>query len=264
MTIQRTQAVVIGRRPLRESDRLVEFYTHEFGKIRGVARSARRPRSRFGSALELLTLGDLVFFESPRSELVSVDHFDILEPFVEVREDLERLGRGAWAVECVARLSADRDPHPALFKLPVRDLRALRSSARPGWVSTCFALRAIDLLGHRPRLDGCASCGRAGLVTEGWLDIAAGGLVWGRWPVASDALAVAGGAVGALKRLRQLRWDETLRLTLAADLERDLEAIAEGLVASLAGQHPRSTRFLGQVQRSLGRVAEPRTPWADR
>src|SRR5262249_45593729 len=115
MALHRTPAVVIGRRALGESDRIVDFYTPAFGKVRGVAKSARRPRSRFGSALELFTLGELVFFDTGRSELVRVDHFDITEPFVRVREDLERLGQGAWAVECVTHLSADRDPQPELF-----------------------------------------------------------------------------------------------------------------------------------------------------
>jgi DNA repair protein RecO (recombination protein O) len=260
MAIQRTQAVVTGRRPLGESDRLVEFYTRDFGKVRGVAKSARRPRSRFGSALELLTLGDLVFFETARSDLVRIDHFDIVEPFVAVREHLERLGQGAWAIECVTRLSADRDPHPALFRLVVRDLRALERSGRPGWVSTCFGLRAVDLLGQRPRIDGCLSCGRRFPFGDARLDVAAGGLVCGDCALTPDAMPLSGAAVGAIKRLRELRWDEALRLTPAEDLERELGAITEGLMARLAGQPPRSTRFLGQVRRALARVAEPPAP----
>src|SRR5512134_2757575 len=143
MPSHKTQAVVIGRRALGESDRLVDFYTLEFGKLRGVAKSARRPRSRFGSALELFTLGELVFFDTGRSELVQVDHFDIVEPFVDVREHLERLGQGAWAVELVTRLSADRDPHPALFTLLVRALAAMETARRPARVSVCFGLRAV-------------------------------------------------------------------------------------------------------------------------
>ena len=87
----KTAAVVIGSFPLGESDRVVTFYSRDFGKIRGVAKSARRMRSRFGSALELCTLGELVFFDSGRSELVRIDHFDITRPFDRVREDLDRL-----------------------------------------------------------------------------------------------------------------------------------------------------------------------------
>ncbi|MEK7362365.1 MAG: DNA repair protein RecO, partial [candidate division NC10 bacterium] len=69
MALRKTQAVVIGRMALGESDRLVTFYTREFGKVRGVAKAARRPRSRFGSSLELFTQGQLLFFETERSDL---------------------------------------------------------------------------------------------------------------------------------------------------------------------------------------------------
>lgn len=256
--------MVIGRRALGESDRLVDFYTQEFGKLRGVAKSARRARSRFGSALELFTLGELVFFDNARSDLVRVDHFDIVAPFVEVREDLDRLGHGAWAVECVSRLSADRDPHPALFRLLVRDLKALRASRRPSWTSVCFALRAIDLLGHRPRIDRCLACGRSYPFVEAALDASLGGLVCGRClPGAlagADTLPISGAAVGTLIRLRSSSWEEALRLTLAPDLDREMSALVEGLVGRLAGQFPRSSRFIGQVRRSLARVAEPGPP----
>lgn len=261
MAIHRTSAVVIGRRALGESDRLVEFFTLEFGKVRGVAKSARRPRSRFGSALELFTLGELVFFDSGRGELVRVDHFDITESFVAVREHLERLGQAAWAVECVGRLSADRDPHPALFRLIVRDLRALAQGRRPAWVSVCFALRAVDLLGHRPRIDCCVGCGRSYPFTAAALDVTAGGLICNDCAASTDAMPLSGAGVGALTRLRHVRWDEALRLTLASDLERELADVVEGWMARLAGQPARSSRFIGQVRQSLSRVAERRVKW---
>jgi DNA repair protein RecO (recombination protein O) len=260
VTIHRTAAVVIGRRALGESDRLVEFYTLEFGKLRGVARSARRPRSRFGSALELFTLGDLVFFETGRSDLVRVDHFDIDESFVDVREHLERLGEGAWAIECVARLSADRDPHPALFRLIVRDLQALAGARRPAWVSVCFALRAIDLLGLRPRIDRCVGCGRPYPFGAATLDVAAGGLMCDGCECGVDAVPVSGQAVGILTRLRSLGWEAALRLKPATDLEREMAGLVENLMARLAGQQSRSSRFLGQIRRPFARVAEPRSP----
>src|SRR5262249_27689744 len=155
MALHKTQALVIGRRGLGESDRLVEVYARDFGKLRGGGRSGPRPRSRFGSAPAAFTPGGRSFFATGRSELVRVDHFDIVHPFRGLRESLDRLGHAAWMVECIARLSADRDPHPSLFRLLVRALRTVESSSRPAWVSVCFASRAVDLLGHRPRIDRC-------------------------------------------------------------------------------------------------------------
>jgi DNA repair protein RecO (recombination protein O) len=252
MSLHQTQGIVIGRRALGESDRLVDFFTRDHGRVRGVAKSARRTRSRFGSALELFTLGELVFFDTGRSELVRVDHFDIVHSFLRVREHLERLGRGAWVVECLTRLTADRDPQPALFGLTLRSLRALETGARPQRVSTCFALRAVDLLGHRPRLDRCADCGRSYPFPGAWLDVVAGGLLCSGCGPGSDAIDVSGGTVGLLKRLRTLGWEEGIRLPLAPDLDGELSAAVEGMVVRLMGSPPRSARFLAQTRRGLG------------
>jgi len=257
MALHKTPALVVGRRALGESDRLVDFYTLEFGKVRGVAKSARRPRSRFGSALEPFTLGELIFFDTGRSDLVRVDHFDIVHSFAHLREELDRLGRGAWTVECVVQLSADRDPHAALFRLLVRALKALESSSRPGWVSVCFALRAVDLLGHRPRIDRCISCGRPSPFTPAALDMTGGGLVCGRCRPGADAMDLSPAAMGTLKRFRELRWEEVLRLPLARALEIEVSLLIEGMIARLAGQVPRSSRYLTQMRRALSRVAEP-------
>jgi DNA repair protein RecO (recombination protein O) len=257
MALHRTQALVIGRRGLGESDRLVEFYARDFGKLRGVARGARRPRSRFGSALEPFTLGELIFFDTGRSELVRVDHFDILHPFRALHGSLDRLARAAWAVECVARLSADRDPHPGLFRALVRALRALESSPRPAWVSACFAARAVDLLGHRPRIDRCVACGRPWPFRETALDVTAGGLVCERCRPGLDAMPLSAAAVTALRRLRERGWEEAVRLPVGLRLESEICLVIEGVIARLAGQMPRSARFIAQMRRPLSRVAEP-------
>ena len=257
MALYKTQGIVIGRRALGESDRLVDFYTRDHGRVRGVAKSARRTRSRFGSALELFTLGELVFFDTGRSELVRVDHFDIVHPFVRVREHLERLGQGAWVVECLARLTADRDPQPALFGLALRSLRALDAGARPQRVATCFALRAVDLLGHRPRLDRCVDCGRVFPFPAAALDVLAGGLLCEACGPGADALDVSGAVVGLLKRLRVLGWEEGVRLAVAADLDAELTATVEGLAGRLMGAALRSSRFLAQTRRSLARDPSP-------
>jgi DNA repair protein RecO (recombination protein O) len=257
MALYKTRAIVIGRRPFGESDRLVDFYTREHGKVRGIARSARRPRSRFGSALELFTLGEMVFFDTGRSELVQVDHFDIVRSFVGVREHLERLGQGAWAVEVVARLSADRDPQPALFALLARALQTMETSARPARVAVCFGLRAVDLLGHRPRIDRCMSCGRPHPFDDPALDVTAGGLVCTACRQGADAIPLSGSLVGTLKRLRALSWEEALRLNLAADLDAELAMVLEGLLARLMGRYPLSSRFITQTRRVPPMVSLP-------
>ncbi len=253
MGLQRTQAVVIGRRPLGEADRLVTFYTREFGRLTGVAKSARRLHSRFGSALELFTQGQLLFFETERSPLVRVDHFDPLHPFLAVREQLDRLGQGAWVVESLGRLTAERDPDAALYGLLVRALRALEKIPRPERAVLAFMLRAVDLLGHRLRLDRCLRCGRMpGAAPR--LDFTAGGLLCEACaPGAGDSLTLSGQAVAILRRLRTLRWDELLSTSLSRQMEAEIVSTLEAQVVRLTGSPLRTPRFVAQTRRSLAK-----------
>ena len=179
MALGKSTAVVIGSFALGESDRVVTFFSRQHGKIRGVARAARRIKSKFSGALELLTLGELIFFDTGRSELVRVDHFDVLRPFARVREDLERLGQAAWMAECVGRLTAERDPNVAVYGLLLRALKALEAGAPPRRVAVVFGVRLMDALGHRLRVDACVGCGRRDVFGRGPLivDVEAGGLV---------------------------------------------------------------------------------------
>jgi DNA repair protein RecO (recombination protein O) len=239
-------AVVIGSFPLGESDRVVTFFSRDFGRLRGVAKAARRMRSRFGGALELFTLGQLVFFDTGRSDLVRIDHFDVLHPFAALRDDLGRIGEAAWVVEVVARTTGERDRQPALYGLLVRALRALEASARPARVAICFGVRCLDVLGHRPRLDRCVECGRTyPFPRPAWAE---GGVVCEPCRVGVDAAPIAPATLAAFARLRGLRWEEAVASPIGRP-GAELRAVLDTHLARLIGQPTRSGRFLRELRR---------------
>jgi DNA repair protein RecO (recombination protein O) len=247
MALGKSAAIVIGSFPLGESDRVVTFFAREHGKVRGIAKASRRIRSRFGGALELFTLGQLVFFDTGRSELVRVDHFDVTEPFARVREDLERLGQASWIVECVARLTAERDPHAGLYGLLGRSLRAIDAAAPPARVAACFAVRCLDALGHRPRLDRCVACGRTYPFARPALD--EGGIVCEPCAaVVSGATPISPAAVAAMLTLRSARWEDALTEPLGR-AGAELKAALETHMTRLIGQPTRTLKFLREVRR---------------
>jgi DNA repair protein RecO (recombination protein O) len=246
MGLGRSAAVVIGSFPLGESDRVVTFFSRDFGRLRGVAKAARRIRSRFGGALELFTLGQLVFFDTGRSELVRIDHFDVTEPFAALREDLGTLGEAAWIVEIVARTTGERDRQPALYGLLVRALRAMQTAGRPARVAVCFGVRCLDVLGQRPRLDRCVECGRTYPFPRPAL--AEGGVVCERCRPAADAVPIAAGTVAAFERLRGQRWEDAVA-TPVGPVGPELRAVLETHLSRLIGHPTRSGRFLRELRR---------------
>ena len=247
MALGKSAAVVVGSFPLGERDRVVTFYSRDFGKIRGVAKASRRIRSRFAGALELFTLGEMVFFDTGRSELVRIDHFDVLHPFDRVRRDLERLGQASWIVECVARLTAEHDRHVALYALLVRSLRALEGPVRPARVAVCFGVRALETLGHRPRLDACTVCGRAYPFPRPALG--AGGVVCEACAREDAGMVTARPAtLAAFEWLRSERWEEALVMPIGRS-ENEIGAFLDAQVSRLIGQPTRTAKFLRDVRR---------------
>ncbi len=256
MALGKSAAVVIGGFPLGESDRVVTFYSRDFGKVHGVAKAARRIRSRFGGALELFTLGELVFFDSGRTDLLRIDHFDVTRPFEGLRSDLERLGHASWVVECVARLTAERDRHAALFALLVRGLRLMETTPAPADAAVVFGARCLDVLGHRPRLDRCASCNRPYPFAHAAMDEE--GLVCADCrETMPGARSISPAALRALEGLLSSRWDvaSTVRLGRLAP---ELSSILDLQVSRLIGQPTRTPKFLREVRRLGPFAGEPR------
>ena len=51
MSLKQSEAIVLRTYPLREADLLVTLFTRTEGKVKGVARAAKKSRRRFGVSL---------------------------------------------------------------------------------------------------------------------------------------------------------------------------------------------------------------------
>src|SRR5688500_7655636 len=79
MSLRQTEAIVIKSYSLSEADRIVVFFTREFGLVRGVAKGAKRLQSKFGSMLEPFSTVSLEYFQKEERELVSIQSVDLLQ-----------------------------------------------------------------------------------------------------------------------------------------------------------------------------------------
>src|ERR1700694_2363675 len=77
MALRESEAIVLRTYPLREADLLVTLFTRTEGKVRGVAKSAKRSRKRFGGALEPLTCVRALWQDSPKTDLARLDSCEV-------------------------------------------------------------------------------------------------------------------------------------------------------------------------------------------
>jgi len=155
----RDTGVVLRTYNLAEADRIVVLLTAGHGKVRAVAKGIRKTKSRFGGRLEPLSHVSLLVREGRSLDLVQ--QVETIDHFRAVREDLDRLTRGAALLEVCDQLAQEREPAPRLYQMLVGALRTLSSGASPMLVAG-FQLKVLAQEGVEPQVEACVSCGAEG------------------------------------------------------------------------------------------------------
>jgi DNA repair protein RecO (recombination protein O) len=156
-------ALVLRTYKLSEADRIVVFLTRDRGKKRGVAKGARRPRSRFTGALEPLTEVKVAYFEKESRELVGINYAEI------VRSPLSLTGSAleyvAYFAELLDEWAQDADVDERLFRLGASMLEALAEGAEVEPLARYFECWLLRLQGLYPETRGDLSDGAVAFLT---------------------------------------------------------------------------------------------------
>jgi DNA repair protein RecO (recombination protein O) len=146
---------VLRTYPLKEADLVVSFFTRDQGKLRGVAKRARRPKSAFGARM--------AYFQSETRELVNLDSCELIQSQFGLASDYRASVALDFLAEVSDQLLPSAEPGEKFFRLLVAVLEALRNDTAAGpWCAvTYFSYWAARLSGWLPELDVCLGCGSA-------------------------------------------------------------------------------------------------------
>ncbi len=175
MSVLTSEAVVLRTWPLRESDLIVSFFTRDYGRMKGVAKSALRSRKRFGGALEPMTVARAWFAEKPRQELVRLDQLEILRSPLAAPVDHVRMAVLSFYAELLDEVLPEHDPQETVFRLLVSVLE--QTTVEQSWMPlTYFSLWMTRLMGLLPDVAHCTACGEHLRAEQVWFQSYGDGL----------------------------------------------------------------------------------------
>ncbi|MHB8899734.1 MAG: DNA repair protein RecO [Thermoguttaceae bacterium] len=249
MSSEKATAIVLRTIDFSESSLIVTLFTREFGKIGALAKGAKRLKSPFDSALDLLALCRIVFLRKSSEALDLLTEAKLLRRFRVSGPGLERLYAGYYVAELLMELTDQYDPNVDLFDLAEETLTALSGGEDARKRLLHFELRALRELGHLPALECCAECAKpiamTGRISFGLLD---GGVLCPQ--CRQHKRQVASVSAGALRIMAQYAGDDNRWQRVEIDRRNhgEIRGLLNHFICHLLGHKPRLHAFLGRLE----------------
>jgi DNA repair protein RecO (recombination protein O) len=164
--LKKSQAIVLKHFPWENSDKVVTFFTRDFGKMQGIAKGAQRAKSKFSGAFEAGNLIEIVFFEKENRDWVTIDSADLIKSYaLRLKEYDQFLGLGL-VMEVLVETLPFHEKHEALFRLVLMVLNEIQTLDRLRLACLYFEVWYLKLSGLFPGSRRCSNCSRSILKLE--------------------------------------------------------------------------------------------------
>ena len=145
-----SETFVLRTYPFREADLVVSFLTRDLGKLRGVARRARRPKSPFGSGLERLSRVRMAYFQRENAELVNLSGCELIESQFGLQSEYAMSVVLDYFTEVTEQLLPANEPNEKFFRLLASVLAYLQENGNPWTAVAYFTVWTVRLIGIWP------------------------------------------------------------------------------------------------------------------
>lgn len=242
-------AIVLKRTDVGEADRLLTLLTAERGKLRAVAKGARKPSARKTGHVELFNFVALSLHVAREIDIIT--QAQTREPFLAVRDDLDRLGYAYYFAELIDRFVEEEPELRDVFDLMYNALHWLGKTAHLSRTARYFEIRLLDILGYRPQLQICIQSKEELLPEENFFSPEGGGMLKPEYRnMFRDAISVPVNALKVLRFLQARSHAQIEQLNLSTQVESEVEAILHYYITHLLERNLKSVDFLNTLKHS--------------
>ena len=243
----RCEGLTLRKASIGEADLVVTVFTGDRGKVRAVAKGARRSTSRLVGHLEPLTLARLSLAHGRELDIVS--QAEVTEGFATLKADLDSMARGLYVAELLDGFGPEDNPSHGLFQLALGVLKALPIASDPELALRFFEFHLLRLNGMLPELYQCVECRREVLPDAHRFSVNLGGVLCPSCtPPEAHIRPLSLQAMKVLRMMHRGGLREVALLSLSPQLSAELKSTLSGAVRYWLGREVRSNTFLEKLQ----------------
>ena len=243
----RSEAIVLRRTDFGEADRLLTLYSRDFGKIKAIAKGARKPQSRKTGHVELFMRSNFLFASG--RDLAILTQAEMVEPYTALRDDLIRTTYAAYVVELLDRFTVEEDKHAGIYQLLADALGWLTTHEDVLLVARFYELRLLGLAGFRPQLFHCVACGEAIEEQDQFFSAELGGVLCPDCHTKDRrAMEITAVSLKVLRYLQTRPWNTVHALRLKRTVHTELENVMHFYITYVLERNLKSVEFLHRLR----------------
>ena len=244
----RCEALTLKRHPLGEADLLVTLYTRDRGKLRAMAKGARRPTSRLVGHLEPLTQVSLSLAQGRNLDFIT--QVQVVGNNSALKGDLKSIAKGLYVAELLDGFGAEASPNANLYHLAIETLESVGLHPDSAWPLRYFELQLLQHSGLMPELHCCVDCRKPLSPGQHRFSPDVGGTLCADCnPSGARVRPLSLQALKVLRLLQRSRLAEIVSLRVSPPLAQELKTLLNTTVNYWLDKEIRSTAFLEHLQR---------------
>jgi DNA repair protein RecO (recombination protein O) len=242
---------VLRRADFGEADRLLTVFTPSQGKLKVIAKGARKPTSRKSGHVELFSLG--LFMMAVGRDLDIITQAETIEPHVALREDLSRSSYGYYVAELADAFTAERDENRALFDLLKEAFGWLCTARELPLLARYYEIHLLALVGYQPQLFVCGGCSKLVEPEVNYISVADGSIFCpGCGQNREGTKEISLNALKVLRFLQTRDWETCSLLRLSPASQTELERVMSQYITYHLERKLKSVDLIQHLRRQMG------------
>ncbi|MCP4582500.1 MAG: DNA repair protein RecO [candidate division Zixibacteria bacterium] len=179
MARKQINGFVIRGFSMGESSRVITLFTGENGKLKCVAKGARKSATKKGGALELFSLVRCNIYLKENVELGTIGSVDMIDDYSAIAADPAKFGFASAFCEILDKSTSIDQPIIELFDLTAEFFSHIMKSPGQNSAPLFWAafIKTLAILGYQPRLYECVVCGKKNEDRAAFYDSQKGGII---------------------------------------------------------------------------------------
>ncbi len=244
-----TPAIIIKKTKLGEADRILTLYTPGMGKIQGVAKAVRKPKSKLSGHLELLTYSHVTLASGKNIDTIIGSQ--TLNAFLSVKNDLDLLSYALYLVEMINQFTPQETEDRLLFELLLKTLEDLPYALNRELLLRHFELHLLRKVGYRPELGKCVLCRKTlESVTNSFAPSAGGMLCPSCQRLGKHySYALSWDGLGVMRFIQGGDWESVSVTPIDSDTLLEVERLMRSYIRHLLEKEIKSAAWLDSLKR---------------